>query len=156
MKSRIPASIGALVLFGGCTAFFAAGLGSMGGTTFGALFALLSAGLTVMAVVALVNLLRHEGWEVVLADDAIELPGTPFASRRRDRIPYAAIEFVGLAPDLQQPEAVVFHVAPGPRARWIRQADLAAGDVKQIARALVERVRAHRGDTIDLGAVPLQ
>jgi hypothetical protein len=37
-------------------------------------------------------------------------------------------------------------VEPGPQLRWIRQVDLETGNVAELARLLVERVSALRGD----------
>ena len=146
MWSRLPTAIFGLVLFAGCAVFFAATRGTLFGPTEGLVFALLGAALALLAAVAAWNLVRHEGWAVVLADDALELPRAPYASARRDRIPYAAISFVGLSPDSRgEGEVVVIHVEPGPQLRWIRQADLAAGSATEIARLVMERVSARRG-----------
>jgi hypothetical protein len=147
MRSRLPASIGALVLFAGCALFaFAIRETPRFGGSFALLLAGLSAAMAVLAGVAIVNLLRHEGWAVVFADDALELPAAPYRTTRRDRLPYADISFVGLSPGPGAADTLVIHVEPGPQLRWIRQADLEAGHVVELARLLVERVSAYRGE----------
>lgn len=147
MRSRLPASFGALVLFGGCALFAFAARGGLLDGTLALLLGLGSLAFVAMAAVSIVNLMLHEGWEVVLAEDAIELPAAPYRSRRRERFPYAAIEFVGLAPSPpDEPEMVVIHVSPEPHIRWIRGADLEAGTVTEVARRLIERVSDVRGD----------
>jgi hypothetical protein len=147
MRSRLLASFGALVLFAGGALFAFAIRETRFGGSFTLLLAGLSAAIAVLAGIAVVNLLRHEGWAVVLADDALELPAAPYRTRWRDRLPYAAISFVGLSPGPPGgADTVVIHVEPGPQLRWIRQADLETGNVVEIARLLVERVSAHRGE----------
>lgn len=145
MRSRLPLCVCALVLFAGCALLFFATRGSLFGSTAGLVLGVLSAGMAAVAVLAIVNLLRHEGWSVVLADDALELPTAPYRSSRRDRLPYAAIASIGLAPaPPKQPATIVIHLGPGSQTRWINQADLRAGSVTEIARLLVERVEACR------------
>jgi hypothetical protein len=145
MRSRLPLSVCALLLFGGCALFFLTP-GSLFGGAVGTVLGILSAGIAAVAGLAVVNLVRHEGWAVVLADDALELPAAPYRSSRRDRLPYAAIARVALWPaPPHTPTTVVVHVGPGPQVRWINQADLRTGSVAEIARLLVERVDRSRG-----------
>jgi hypothetical protein len=146
MWSRLPAALGALALFGGCALFAFATRGGMIDSTLGLALGVGSAALAALAAVAVVNLLRHEGWAVVLADDALELPSAPYRTARRDRVPYEAIEEVGIYPaPPATAEAVLIHVSPGSQLRYVRQDDLQRGTVAELARALIERVRERRG-----------
>ena len=146
MRSRLPASIAGLVLFAGGSLFCFETRGTLFGSTVGLLAGVGSAALAMLALVAIVNLVRHEGWSVVLASDALELPTAPYRSSRRERVPYAAISFVGLSPDPPaESEVVVIHVGSGPQIRWVRQADLCTGTVTEIARLLIERVSTLHG-----------
>ncbi len=74
-------------MFGGGALFFFAMRGTGFGSTFGLLLGVLSAGMAALSVVGIVNLLRHEGWAVVLTEDALELPTAPYRSGRRESFP---------------------------------------------------------------------
>lgn len=139
LRSPLPMASGALALgLAGAALLAAAG----GGLAW--LLAGLSLLLAVAAAVAVHNLVRHEGWAVVVGDDALELPTAPIRGRRRDRIPYGAIGFVGRSPAGEAPVAII-EVEPGPVTRWVREADLRRGTVDELVALVVARVAAVRG-----------
>jgi hypothetical protein len=147
MRSQLPPSLAGVVAFGGCAFFFIVTRGDLLGNELGAVMALLSVGMTLLAGFAAANLLRHEGWSVVITANTLELPTAPYKSSKRDRIPLASIEFVGLARDPRgEATAVMIHISPGPQIRWIRRADLSTGTVTEIASLLADRVTALRGE----------
>jgi hypothetical protein len=138
--------VAALVLFGAVAGILTlAWLRGLTGSL-SAVGAVLSAVMAACAGLAVRNLRGHEGWAVVLAEDALEIPGAPFRSRRRDRIPYTAIFALALAPPPPAaPEIVIVEASSEPGARWIRQEDLVEGELRDLYRALEERVRRRRG-----------
>ncbi|MBK8172894.1 MAG: hypothetical protein IPK60_21530 [Sandaracinaceae bacterium] len=146
LRPRTPQAVGGVVLFGvGALYFYAVrGVGANG--TVYLVCAALSLGMAVAALVAVFNLMTHEGFAIVLTHDAIELPRAPYRSRRRERIPLAAIEAVSFSPEPPAaPDMVILHVLPGPTLRWIRQDALESDTAADVARLLIERVTALRG-----------
>jgi hypothetical protein len=138
LRARLARLVGAVCLFGCFVYVIATTLGSDG--IAGLLVCALAAAGGAIAAVTAVNLARHDGWLVVLADDAIELPATSMELRpRRDRVPYEVIEWVGLAP---RPRMIVISVSREPTPRYVCQSDLGVGTVAEIARELTERVNA--------------
>ncbi|MBS2030821.1 MAG: hypothetical protein JST54_23155 [Deltaproteobacteria bacterium] len=103
----------------------------------------LSAAMTVPAALAVFNLVTHEGWSVVIGEDALELPGAPFRSRKRDRIAYTSIRFLAASPaPPQEPTLLLIHLSPPAPTRWVKQRDLRSGSLAMLARVLVARVSA--------------
>jgi hypothetical protein len=145
LRSPLLLVLGATILFAACTVFFFI---SGRSAVLGGLSVLLAAG----GLVATMNVVTHEGWAVVLGADALELPRAPLVSRRRDRIPYADIGYVGLTDPNPLVRAgpsepmVLVEVGPKPTVRWIRQADLRAATIADVARQIIARVTAVRGE----------
>jgi hypothetical protein len=142
MRSRLAAVFGWFVVSGASSAAIIKWSDGLAILACGCL----SLVLPVSGVVAFVNLLRHEGWSVVLDAHGIELPRAPVYSARRERIPWSAVTFVGLSPaSADRAECVVFHVAAPGGYRHILQRDLVTGTVADIARLAIERVSELRG-----------
>lgn len=90
------------------------------------------------ALLALRNVTTHEGWELVLAGDAIEIPKPPIQGTRRKRILYQTVHTVRVLPPTEDPLMVVQDTT-GNMLILLWQHQLVNGKIEDLAVQLMDR-----------------
>lgn len=136
LKSPLPKAIaGAVVFWLGAIAM------GVAGTTAGLLLAGLVGAAAVVMSLSVVNLLRHEGWSVVVTNEGVELLEAAMTSAKRTRVSWDDITDVGVSPaPPAKPEVLVFDVKAGGQ-RWVRREDLVDGQLESVISAVLLQLK---------------
>ena len=73
-----------------------------------------------LAVIAFINLVRHEGYSVVIDPNGLELPHAPFRSSRRFAVPWKDVGGVFVSPSPPAPASTTCGTRPtSSRPSWL-------------------------------------
>jgi hypothetical protein len=136
-KSPLPRTVVATVVFLGGAALLVASR-TAAGYALGAFAG--SAGLAM--AFSLVNLLRHEGWAVVVTEAGVELLDSALGSTRRAKLTWEEIASVGVSPSPPEPPQVLLFELTNGEQRWVRREDLADEKLEPVINAVVLRLKA--------------
>jgi len=136
LKSPLPKAIGGSIVF-----WLGAIAMGLSGTTAGLLLAGLVAAAAVVMSASVVNLLRHEGWAVVVTSDGVELLEAAMTSSKRTKLAWDEIADVGVSPaPPEKPEVLVFDLKVGGQ-RWVRRDDLVDGQLEPVISAVLLQLK---------------
>ncbi|MBL8936780.1 MAG: hypothetical protein JNM69_19630 [Archangium sp.] len=136
LKNPLPKAIAGTVVF-----WLGALAMALTHSTAGYLLAGLAAAAAVVMSASLVNLLRHEGWAVVVTNDGVELLEPAMTSSKRTRLSWDDIANVGVAPaPPAKPDVLVFDVKSGGQ-RWVRREDLVDERLEAVISAVLLQLK---------------
>lgn len=136
LKSPLPKAIGGTVVFS-----FGAIAMALTQSTAGYLLAGLSGAAALVMSASLVNLLRHEGWAVVVTSEGVELLEAAMTSSKRTRLSWDDITNVGVSPaPPAKPDVLVFDLKNGGQ-RWVQREDLVDEKLESVISAVLLQLK---------------
>lgn len=140
LKSPLPKAIAGAIVF-----WLGALVMGFAGTTAGRLLAGLVGAAALVMSASVVNLLRHEGWAVVVTNDGVELLEAAMTSSKRTKLSWDDIIGVGVSPaPPEKPDVLVFDVKAGGQ-RWVRREDLVDGNLESVISAVLLQLKKRQG-----------